>query len=131
MHIKLRKRFDIFPEEWHVTAFIVEHNHELLSPLETRLLPSNQTITKEDEDHILLLKERDLSVRQIMRIMELEGNINHGNLPFLEKEVRNLFTRIHKEQEVNDAIDLLQYFKLAKEEDCKFQYTLTVDQERT
>ena len=31
--IVLRKSVDIIPRKWHVTMFVVDHNHELLSPL--------------------------------------------------------------------------------------------------
>ncbi|KAG5558295.1 hypothetical protein RHGRI_008276 [Rhododendron griersonianum] len=57
MRITLRKSFDIFPQEWQVTEFVKEHNHELLTPLEVRFLPANRKIVKKDEDRILLLKE--------------------------------------------------------------------------
>ncbi|KAH7857174.1 hypothetical protein Vadar_009871 [Vaccinium darrowii] len=77
MRITLRKSCDIFPQEWQVTQFVREHNHELLTPLEVRFLPANRIIIKEDEDRILLLKEGGLSVKQIMRIMELEKGIDH------------------------------------------------------
>ncbi|KAH7860111.1 hypothetical protein Vadar_009474 [Vaccinium darrowii] len=72
LRITLRNSFDIFPKEWHVTTFVVDHNHELLSPLQVRFLPANRVINKDDEKRILLLKEAGLSIRQIMRVMELE-----------------------------------------------------------
>ncbi|KAH7848663.1 hypothetical protein Vadar_005885 [Vaccinium darrowii] len=127
MRITLRKSCDIFPQEWQVTQFVREHNHELLTPLEVQFLPANRIIIKEDEDRILLLKEGGLSVKQIMRIMELEKGIDHGYLPFCEKDVRNLFTRVRKEHGTHDAADLLQHCKIAKEENVKFQYAFTVD----
>ncbi|KAH7843950.1 hypothetical protein Vadar_022780 [Vaccinium darrowii] len=130
MRITLGKSFDIFPQEWQVTEFVKEHNHELLTPLEVRFLPANRIIVKEDEDRILLLKEGGLSVKQIMRVMELEKGINHGYLPFFEKDVRNLFTRIGKEHGANDAEDLLQHCKIAKEENVRLQYAFTVDEQR-
>ena len=56
--------FEIFPEEWHVTRFVKQHNHKLLSPDETRSLPSNRNITPEDERKIMLYKESGLSIRK-------------------------------------------------------------------
>jgi hypothetical protein len=44
-------------------------------------------------ERIFLLKEGGLSVRQIMRVMELEKDVKHGYLPFTEKDVRNLFLK--------------------------------------
>ncbi|KAL2934461.1 Protein FAR1-RELATED SEQUENCE 11 [Bienertia sinuspersici] len=66
MRITSKKCFDIFPEEWHVTKFVKEHNHELLSFEEMRFLPANRTISQEEEKIILLYKEVGLSVRQII-----------------------------------------------------------------
>ena len=60
LRIVLRRSFDIFPQEWHVTKFIIDHNYELLAPSKVRFLPSNRIITKEDEDRIQLLKEANL-----------------------------------------------------------------------
>ncbi|XP_071695857.1 protein FAR1-RELATED SEQUENCE 11-like [Rutidosis leptorrhynchoides] len=75
MRIKLRRINEIFPEEWQVTTFVMDHTHDLLSTREVRFLPSYRNITTEDKNRILLLKEPGLSVRQIMRVMELEKNI--------------------------------------------------------
>ncbi|KAF7124416.1 hypothetical protein RHSIM_Rhsim12G0119700 [Rhododendron simsii] len=121
MRITLRKSFDIFPQEWQVSEFVKDHNHELLTPLEVRFLPANRKIVKKDEDRILLLKKGGLAVTQIMRVMELEKGIDHGYLPFFEKDVRNLFTKIGKKHGANDAEDLLKHCRIAKEENVGFQ----------
>ena len=76
--IILRKSFDIFPQEWHVTKFVVDHNHDLFSPTKMRFLPANQVITIDDEKHIFLLKEVGLSIREVMCVMELERHLKHG-----------------------------------------------------
>ena len=47
--ISLRKSFDIFPWEWHVTKFVADHNHDLLSLSEVGFLPANRVITIDDE----------------------------------------------------------------------------------
>ncbi|XP_058188771.1 protein FAR1-RELATED SEQUENCE 11-like isoform X2 [Rhododendron vialii] len=130
IRITLKKSFDIFPQEWQITEFITEHNHELLSPTEVRFLPVNRKISDADEKRILLFKEAGLSVKEMMRLMEVEKKVKHGYLPFLEKDVRNLLTKIGKKHEVNDAMDLLHHCKVAKEENSKFQYAFTVDEER-
>ncbi|KAJ1401072.1 FAR1 DNA-binding domain [Sesbania bispinosa] len=116
MRIKLKKYVDIFPDEWHVVEFIAEHNHELLSEEEERFLRSHRTITKEDENRILLLKDAGLCVPQIMRVMELEKNVKHGYLSFIPKDVYNLFTKIHNIEGKNGVTDLLCYCQAAKAE---------------
>ena len=80
--IVLRKSIDIFPKEWQVTIFVVDHNHELLSLSSVRFLPANRVITKDDKNCILLYKEAGLSIREIIRVMELKKNVKHGHLPF-------------------------------------------------
>ena len=69
--IVLWKSIDIFPKEWHVTIFVIDHNHELLSPLSVRFLSTNWVITKDDKNCILLYREARLSVRKIIRVMKL------------------------------------------------------------
>ena len=125
----MRKSFDIFPQEWHVTKFVINHNHELLSPLKVRFLPANRVITKEDKDHILLLKKGGLSVRQIMRVMELEKGVKHGDLPFFKRDIHSLYVKMRMMHAMNDAMGLLQLCKVAKEKNSKFQYAYTIDEE--
>jgi hypothetical protein len=95
-----------------------------------RFLSSYRNISKEDEKRILLLKEADLSVKQIMRVMELEKNIKHGDLPFLRKDIHNFFNKIHHDNMNGDANDLLQLCKFAKDENFCFQFAFTVDKEK-
>ncbi|KAL5171438.1 Protein FAR1-RELATED SEQUENCE 11 [Glycine soja] len=78
LRISLQKSHDIFPSEWRVTKFVVEHNHVLLTQSEVRFLPANRTISEDDIERIFLLKEGGLSVRQLMRVIELEKNVKHG-----------------------------------------------------
>ena len=80
--IVLCKSIYIFPKEWHVTIFVVDHNHELLSPSSIQVLPANRVITEDDKICILLYKEAGLSIREIIRVMELKKNVKHGHLPF-------------------------------------------------
>ncbi|XP_074277291.1 protein FAR1-RELATED SEQUENCE 11-like [Silene latifolia] len=127
MRITLKKSCDIFLEEWHVTEYKSSHNHALLSPLLVRFLPSYRTISKEDERQLLLYKEAGLSVKQIMRVMELEKNVPHGDLPFFQKDLHNFFGRIQRENLDNDAMDLLEYCKTGKKENPHFQFAYTVD----
>jgi len=130
LRISLQKSHDIFPSEWRVTKFVVEHNHVLLTQSEVRFLPANRTISEDDIERIFLLKEGGLSVRQLMRVIELEKNVKHGYLPFIERDIRNLFVKTKKKFERNDAKDLLKYCEDAKKSCSKFQYAYTLDEER-
>lgn len=62
----------MFPSEWRVTTFDVEHNHTLLTQLEVQFLPANWIIWDDYSEQIFLLKEGGLSVRQLMNDIELE-----------------------------------------------------------
>ncbi|XP_071729218.1 protein FAR1-RELATED SEQUENCE 11-like [Rutidosis leptorrhynchoides] len=129
MRIKLRKINEICPKEWQVTSFILEHHHDLLSTEEVPFLPSFRSITNEDEKRIIMLREGGLSVKQIMRVMELEKNLKHGQLDFLSKDVRNLFGKVFQKKSHNDARDLLEYCQKSRRENSRFQYAFTVDDE--
>ena len=93
----MRKSFDNFPRKWHVNKFIEDHNHDLFSPSEVRFLPANRVITINDEKRIFLLKEARLSIREVMRVMELERHLKHGQLPFFQRDIRNLYVKNEEE----------------------------------
>ena len=101
------------------------HNHNLFPPEQVRFLPSYRTIIKEDEQQILLYKEADLSVRQIMHVMELQKNLRHGDLPFFRKDFHNFFTKIRQNSGQSDVTSLLDHCKLEKIGDTRFQYSYT------
>ena len=89
----MRKSFDIFPREWHVTKFVVDRNYYFFSPLEVRFLLANRVITIDDEKHILFLKEVGFSIREVMCVMELKKHLKHGQLPFFQRDIRNLYVK--------------------------------------
>ena len=62
--------------------------------------------------------------------MELKKNVKHGHLPFFQWDICNLYVKTRKMHAVNDAVDLLQFCKVAKERDSKFQYAFTIDEEK-
>ena len=70
--------------------FVVDQNHELLSPSRVRFLPANRVITEDDKNCILLYKKARLLVREIICVMELKKNVKHEHLPFFQQDIRNL-----------------------------------------
>ena len=62
--------------------------------------------------------------------MELKKNVKHGDLPFFQQDIRNFYVKMRKMHAVNDAMDLLQFCKVAKERNSKFQYAFTTDEEK-
>ena len=55
---------DIFPKEWHVTIFVVDHNHDLLSPSSVRFLPANRLITEDDKIAFSYTKKLDFQLER-------------------------------------------------------------------
>ena len=80
--------------------------------------------------NFLSLKDAGLTVRHIICLLELEKNVVHGELPFLEKDIHNLFTKVRKQLARNDVVNFLDYFKSCKQEYPRFQYMLKVDSKR-
>ena len=101
----------------------------MFSFLEVRFLPANRVITINDEKCIFLLEEAELSIREVMRVMELERHLKYGQLPFFQKDIHNLYVKMRRKNAKNDAMNLVQFCKIAKEENSRFQYALTTDEE--
>ncbi|GAV64432.1 LOW QUALITY PROTEIN: MULE domain-containing protein [Cephalotus follicularis] len=53
-----------------------------------------------------------------------------GALPFFHRDVRNLYVKMKIMHAMNDAMELLQYCKVAKDENTKVQFTYTLNDER-
>jgi len=64
-----------------------------------------------------------------MRVMELERHSKHGQLPFFQRDIHNIYVKMRRKNAKNDAIDLLQFGKVAKEDNSRFPYAFTIDEE--
>ena len=62
--------------------------------------------------------------------MELKKNVKHGHLPFFQQDIHNLYVKMRKMHAVNDAMDLLQFCKVSKKMNYKFQYAFTIDEDK-
>lgn len=76
-------------EQWHVVQFSNVHNHELLEDDQLRLLPAYRKIHEDDQHRILLLSKAGFPIHQIVKVLELEKGVQGGQLPFLERDIRN------------------------------------------
>ena len=56
--------------------------------------------------------------------------MKHGHLLFFQQDIRNFYVKMRKMHAVNDAMDLLQFCKVAKERNSKFQYAFTTNEEK-
>ncbi|KAK3002673.1 hypothetical protein RJ639_017910 [Escallonia herrerae] len=124
--------------QWFIVQFSNVHNHELLEDDQVRLLPAYRKIHEADQERILLLSKAGFPVHRIVKVLELEKGIHGGQLPFLERDVRNFVQNRKKiiqendalltEKRENDTMDLLEACKSAKDGDAYFVYDVTVDE---
>ncbi|PIN04638.1 hypothetical protein CDL12_22827 [Handroanthus impetiginosus] len=125
--MRIVKRADFDVPEWRVTGFSNVHNHELLKSNEVQLLPAYCTMTADDKSRICMYAKAGMSVRQMLRLMELEKGVKLGCLPFSEIDVRNLLQSFRNVDRDNDPIDLLKMCKEKKDRDPNFKYNYKID----
>ncbi|XP_010421694.1 PREDICTED: putative protein FAR1-RELATED SEQUENCE 10 isoform X1 [Camelina sativa] len=123
---------------WFVSQFSNVHNHELLEDDQVRLLPAYRKIRQSDQDRILLLSKAGFPVNRIVKLLELEKGVQPGQLPFIEKDVRNFVRACKKSVQENDAflsekresdtLELLESCKALAERDMDFAYDCTSDE---
>lgn len=126
-YMRIVKRADFDVPEWRVTGFSNIHSHELLKSDEMQLLPLYCKMTADDKSRICMYAKAGMSVRQMLRLMELEKGIKLGCLPFSEIDVRNLLQSFRNVDRDNDPIDLLTMCKMKKDRDPNFKYNYKID----
>lgn len=126
-YMRIVKRMDFDVPEWRITGFSNDHNHELLKSTEVQLLPAYCTISVDDKSRICIFARAGMSVRQILRLMELEKGVKIGCLPFTEIDVRNLLQSIRNVNDDNDPTDLIKMCKEKKDKDQDFKYDFKLD----
>lgn len=124
--------------QWYVSQFSNVHNHELLEDDQVRLLPAYRKIQEADQERILLLSKAGFPVNRIVKVLELEKGVQPGQLPFIEKDVRNFVRTCKKtvqdndalltEKRENDTMELLEACKAMAERDSNFVYDYTTDE---
>lgn len=126
-YMRIVKRADFDVPEWRITGFSNVHNHELLRESEVHLLPAYCTLSGDDKSRICMFAKAGMSVRQMLRLMELEKGVKIGCLPFTEIDVRNLLQSFRNVDQDNDALDLLKMCKEKKDKDPCFKYNFKID----
>lgn len=124
--------------QWYVSQFSNVHNHELLEDDQVRLLPAYRKIQEADQERILLLSKAGFPVNRIVKVLELEKGVQPGQLPFIEKDIRNFIRTCKKtvqdndallnEKRENDMLELLEACKAMTERDPGFVYDYTIDE---
>ncbi|CAL1381898.1 unnamed protein product [Linum trigynum] len=118
--------------QWYISQFSNIHNHELLEDDQVRLLPAYRKIHEADQERIVLLSKAGFPVNRIVKVLELEKGVQPGQLPFIEKDVRNFVRTCKKtvqetdvlltEKKENDRLELLEACKGMAERDSDFAY---------
>ncbi|KAJ8748602.1 hypothetical protein K2173_007592 [Erythroxylum novogranatense] len=126
--------------QWYVSQFSNIHNHELLEDDQVRLLPAYRKIQEADQERILLLSKAGFPVNRIVKVLELERGVQAGQLPFIEKDVRNFVRTCKKtvqendalltEKRENDIMELLEVCRARAERDMDFLYDYTTDESK-
>lgn len=124
--------------QWFVVQFSNVHNHELLESDQVRFLPAYRKIQEADQERILLLSKAGFPIHRIVKVLELEKGIQGGQLPFLERDVRNFVQNRRRAVQENDALltekretdtmELLDICKATNETEEYFVYDFTVDE---
>lgn len=124
--------------QWYISQFSNVHNHELLEDDQVRLLPAYRKIQEADQERILLLSKAGFPVNRIVKVLELEKGVQPGQLPFIEKDVRNFVRTCKKtvqeneallnEKRENDMFELLEACKSMAERDVGFAFDFTTDE---
>ncbi|XP_058082980.1 protein FAR1-RELATED SEQUENCE 11-like isoform X2 [Magnolia sinica] len=126
-YMRIVKRADFDVAEWRITGFSNTHNHELLKSNDVHLLHAYCTISADDKSRICMFTKAGMSVRQMLRLMELEKGVKLGCLPFTEIDVRNLLQSFRNVDRDDDVIDFLTMCKTIKDEDPNFKYDFKID----
>ncbi|XP_056693345.1 putative protein FAR1-RELATED SEQUENCE 10 isoform X2 [Spinacia oleracea] len=123
--------------QWYVSQFSNVHNHELLEDDQVRLLPAYRKIQEADQERIVLLSRAGFPVNRIINILELEKGVQPGQLPFIEKDIRNFLRTCKKtvqendalltEKRVTDMMELLEACKAMSERDVDFVFDFLTD----
>ncbi|GAB2283919.1 Protein FAR1-RELATED SEQUENCE 11, variant 2 [Dionaea muscipula] len=107
-----------------------EDRHMMLvydDPSDERSLSLDEASSADDSSQGIRLSLEGISVQQMMRLMELEKCVEPGNLPFTEKDIRNLIQSFRKADPEEEAIDLLRMCRNIKDRDSSFRFEYTLD----
>ncbi|XP_072959900.1 protein FAR1-RELATED SEQUENCE 11-like isoform X1 [Typha angustifolia] len=126
-YMRIVRMTDFDVTEWRVSGFSNVHNHELLKSNQIHSLPAYCTLSAEDKSRICMFAKAGMSVRQMLRLMELEKGVKVGSLLFTEVDVRNLLQSIRNVDRDSDAIDLIAMCKKIKDGDSNFTYEFKID----
>ncbi|GFZ05212.1 FAR1-related sequence 10 [Actinidia rufa] len=122
--------------QWYISQFSNVHNYELLEDDQVHLLPAYRKIKQADQECILLLSKAGFPVNRIVKVLEIEKEAQLGQLPFIEKDVRNFIRACKKTVQENDVLltekrenDMLDLLEACKDESAEsFSWALQYEE---
>ncbi|RYQ90640.1 hypothetical protein Ahy_B09g096681 isoform C [Arachis hypogaea] len=102
-------RVDAPSGRWFISYFSDKHNHPLLDPRLTGLLPGHRFMFEADIGHMVNMKKGGISVRQIYRALANQT----GGYEYLSFMQRDMYNKIAKQrrQLPGDAYEALKYLE--------------------
>ncbi|XP_016200038.1 protein FAR1-RELATED SEQUENCE 5-like isoform X3 [Arachis ipaensis] len=122
-------RVDAPSGRWFISYFSDEHNHPLLDPRLTGLLPGHRFMSEADIGHMVNMKKGGISVGQIYRALENQA----GGYEYLSFTQRDMYNKIAKQrrQLPNDAYAVLKYLEDQATNDPSLYYNHHMDADST
>ncbi|GMJ02836.1 FAR1-related sequence 5 [Hibiscus trionum] len=122
-------RYTVQDNQWTVSRFISEHNHELATPSKRHLLRSTRSIPTAKANVIDSMVSAGIRPTDVYTYMsnEVRGVENVG---FTRRDCYNYVNK-HKMMMIRagDGQSLLNHFKVKASEEPMFFYTVQIDQE--
>ncbi|KAG7963945.1 hypothetical protein I3843_09G143900 [Carya illinoinensis] len=114
-------------EKWIVSKFVLEHNHELLSPRSTSLLRGHRRVTPAQKNLIDTLNESGIPTRKIMSVLSKESSGDY-NVGCIGKDIQNYLGKRRRQfLGEEDAQSLYTYFLESECNNPGFVYSIQVD----
>ncbi|KAJ4950721.1 hypothetical protein NE237_027553 [Protea cynaroides] len=114
---------------WQVSSFSDKHNHELLTEDEVRHLPAYRYISDYYKGRLVEMEKSGMSVKQMMKLLEVEQKVEVGGLPFNETDIRNFLSQSKNTERKYDAANLVLLCRSLQEKDAEFRYDYSVDEQ--
>ena len=108
--------------KWVVTGLVLAHNHELSPHDETKFLRSHKHMMDQEKLFIRTFTSVKLPTRKIMAILTYLRGGKPKHVPYTKKDVSNQMTAIRNENNTNDLMQVLAYFRMRQSEDADFYY---------
>jgi hypothetical protein len=106
--------------KWFITKVEIHHKHEMCAHDESKFLRSHKKMTAEEKLFIRMFTSVKLATRKIMTILTYLRGGKPKNVPYTKKDVSNQMTKIRQENNKNDMVQVLEYFRQRKDEDPQF-----------